>query len=59
MLCEVLLIYSNIALGRKLGKSLKTAKGHGHNPDKTRHSNPQIKVCFSMVTHRNETQIGL
>lgn len=59
MWIEVLPIYSNIDLGRKLGKSLKIAKGQRHNPDKTGHCHPQFKACFSMVTHGNETQIGL
>lgn len=53
------LIYSNTALGRKLGKSVIIAKGHGHNPDKTGHSHPYFNACFSVVTHGNKTQIGL
>lgn len=59
MLIEVLIIYNNRAFGRKLRKSLKRAKGHGHNPDKTGHSHPQFKAGFSIVTHGNETQIEL
>lgn len=59
MLIEVLIIYNNRAFGRKLRKSLKRAKGHGHDPDKTGHSHPQFKSRFSIVTHRNETQIEL
>lgn len=48
-----------MAFGRKLGKSVKSAKGHGHNPDKAGHSLPHFKACFSMVTQGNGTQIGL
>lgn len=58
MLIEVLIIYSNRALGRKLRKSLKITKGHGHNTDETGHSHPQFKACFSTVTHGNGTQTG-
>lgn len=59
MLIEVLIIYNNRAVGRKLKKSLKRAKSYKHYPDKTGHSQPQFKAHFSIVIHGNETQIEL
>ena len=48
MLIEVL-IYGNVALGRKLGKAMKIAKSQGHNPDKTEYFHSHFKAFFSMV----------
>ena len=36
---------------------MKSAKGHGHNPDKAGQCRPHFQACFSMAAQGNETQI--